>query len=53
MIKSVSGNVLSSLQNIIPFSGIGTTTTITTNLQWVTLINIDGTNWEIVQYSSS
>jgi hypothetical protein len=52
-IKSISGNVKSKSVNIIPFSGsLAHQELITSHLSWVTIINKNGTLWEIMQTGS-
>lgn len=52
-IKSISGDVYSQLSDIIiPFLGNGYQSLITQEGNSVTLINVDGRNWEIMQQNS-
>lgn len=52
-VKSISGDVYSGTLNvIIPLSGNGYQSLITQEGSWVTLINTNGSNWEIMQQGS-
>lgn len=55
MIKSIAGDVFSVYpsSNIIQFNGSPSSTNLILNgVGWVTLVNKDGTNWEIMQRGS-